>query len=271
MLVASSLVGNMNEFDRLVQIVAQLRGPGGCPWDREQDHDSLKQYFLEEVYEALEAIDAREDSKLCAELGDVLLQILLHAQIAAEAGRFDIGDVVRRISEKLIYRHPHVFADGQVADSNEVVYNWEQLKRDEVETGRRESLLDGIPRSLPALQRAQALHKKVAKVGFDWDDASGPWAKLREELDELEQAVDSDDPEAVARELGDVLIAVVNLSRLLGVAAEDALRQGNARFEERFREIERRAAAAGQELSEMPLAEMDRLWEEAKAAERNAT
>ena len=261
----------MKEFDRLVQIVAQLRGPEGCPWDREQDHASLKQYFLEEVYEVLEAIDGGEHSKLCAELGDVLLQILLHARIAAEAGRFDIRDVLRRISEKLIYRHPRVFGDVEVADSGEVVRNWEQLKQHEVETKQRESLLDGIPRSLPALQRAQALHKEVAKVGFDWDDVSGPWAKLREELEELEQVMDANDEEAAARELGDVLIAVANLARFLGVWAEDALRQGNDRFEERFRQVERRAAAAGRELSEMTLAEMDRLWEEVKADEHNAT
>ncbi len=261
----------MDEFDRLVQIVAKLRGPGGCPWDCEQDHASLKQYFIEEVYEALEAIDDHEDSKLCAELGDVLLQILLHAQIAAEEGSFDIQDVLQRISEKLVYRHPHVFGEVAVADSDEVLRNWELLKQHEAETGPRESVLDGIPRSLPALQRSQQLQENAAKVGFDWDDISGPWAKLSEETEELRQAADSGDHDAIVHELGDLLIAVVNLARFLHVSAEEALRGGNARFEQRFREVERTATAQGEKLSDMTLAELDKLWEAAKAAESNAT
>ncbi len=261
----------MKEFDHLVEIVAKLRSPQGCPWDREQDHDSLKQYFVEEVYEALEAIDAQEDSKLCAELGDVLLQILLHAQIAAEQGTFDIQDVLQRISDKLVYRHPHVFGDIAVADSDEVLRNWEQLKRHEAEAAPRESVVDGIPESLPALQRSQKLQENAARVGFDWEDISGPWAKLHEEVQELEQAAKSGDRRAITHELGDLLIAVVNLARFLDVAAEDALRQGNARFERRFREVEQKAAARGEKLSDMTLGKLDELWEEVKATESNAT
>ena len=261
----------MAEFDRLVEIVATLRSPQGCPWDREQHHDSLKQYFVEEVYEVLEALDAAEPARLCAELGDVLLQILLHAQIAAEQGAFDIRDVVQRISDKLVYRHPHVFGEVVVADSDEVLRNWEQLKRHETEVQPRESMLHVIPASLPALQRSQKLQENAARVGFDWEDISGPWAKLHEEIQELGQVADSGDREAIAHELGDLLLAVVNLARFLHIPAEEALRQGNVRFEQRFREVERRAAARGEKLSDMTLGKLDELWEEAKAAESNAT
>ena len=260
----------MEQFDRLVQIVAHLRGPEGCPWDREQTHSTLKQYFLEEVYEALEAIDAEAPSKLCAELGDVLLQVMLHAQIASEEGQFDIEDVLKRINEKLVYRHPHVFGQLSVSGSQEVRENWERLKRSEAETGPRESVLDGVPRSLPALQRSRQLQKRAAKLGFDWDDAAGPWAKVFEELEELQQAVEMASNQAITWAVGDLLIAVVNLARHLGVNAEDALRQASNRFEERFRAVEQSAAARGQRLADMSLKEMDELWEEAKAADPNA-
>jgi tetrapyrrole methylase family protein/MazG family protein len=261
----------MEQFDRLVQIVAQLRGPEGCPWDREQDHASLKQYFVEEVYEALEAIDGGDEAALCGELGDVLLQVLLHVQIAAEQGRFTLADVLDRISEKLIYRHPHVFADVQVADSAEVLRNWEQLKRHETPDRPRDSALEGVPHSLPALQGAQELQKRAARVGFDWEDIAGPWAKLAEEIEELRQVAETGAPAQVEHELGDVLIAVVNLARFLGVMAEEALRRANRRFAWRFREVERLAEAQGSRLAEMSLAEMDELWEQAKAAEADAT
>jgi len=258
----------MAEFDRLVEVVATLRSPEGCPWDREQDHASLRHYLLEEVYEALEAADTSADEKLCGELGDVLLMVVMYAQIAAEQKDFDISDVIARITDKLIYRHPHVFGDAEVADSDEVVHNWEQLKQHEADMGPRQSALDGIPRSLPALQQAQELQKKAARVGFDWDSIEGPWRKLFEEIEELQEAADSGAEEAVAHELGDLLIAAVNLARFLDVYAEDALRAGNRRFEQRFRQVEQQAAAAGRKLSEMSLEELDELWEQAKTSQK---
>ena len=257
----------MAEFDRLVEIVATLRSPEGCPWDREQDHASLRHYLLEEVYEVLEAADTSADEKLCGELGDVLLMVVMYAQIAAEQNGFSISDVIARITDKLIYRHPHVFGDVEVADSDEVVDNWEQLKQHEADAGPRESALDGVPKSLPALQQAQELQKKAARVGFDWDSIEGPWRKLFEEIEELQEAADSGTEEAVAHELGDLLLAVVNLARFLDVYAEDALRVGNRRFEQRFRQVEQQAAAAGRKLSEMTLEELDELWEQAKIAQ----
>jgi len=258
----------MAEFDRLVEVVATLRSPEGCPWDREQDHQSLKQYLLEEVYELLEAADSGVEEKLCGELGDVLLIVVMYAQIAAEQEGFNISDVIASIIDKLIYRHPHVFGDVEVADSDEVVRNWEQLKQQETDTRPRLSALDGIPKSLPALQQAQQLQEKAARVGFDWDNIEGPWRKLFEEIEELQEAADSGADEAVAHELADLLIAVVNLARFLGVYAEDALRVGNRRFEQRFRQMEQQAAAAGCKLSEMTPEELDELWEQAKTRQK---
>ena len=257
----------MNEFDRLVKVVATLRSPEGCPWDREQDHASLRHYLLEEVYEVLEAADTGTDENLCGELGDVLLMIVMYAQIAGEQDGFSISDVIARITDKLIHRHPHVFGDAEVADSDEVVANWEQLKQHEADTGPRQSVLDGIPKSLPALQQAQELQKKAARVGFDWESIEGPWRKLFEEIEELQEAADSGVDEAVAHELGDLLIAAVNLARFLDVYAEDALRVGNRRFKQRFRQVEQQAAAQGRKLSEMSLEELDELWEQAKIAQ----
>ena len=257
----------MEEFHRLVEVVATLRSPGGCPWDRQQDHDSLKHYLLEEVYEVLEAVGTGVDDRLCSELGDLLLMVVMYAQIAAEQDRFDIGKVIAHITDKLIYRHPHVFGDVEVADSDEVVRNWEQLKRHEADTGPRQSVVDGIPKSLPALQQAQELQEKVAGVGFDWDSIEGPWRKLFEEIEELQEAAASRSDEAIADELGDLLIAVVNLARFFGVYAEEALRTGIQRFAQRFRQVEQQAAATGRKLSEMSLEELDELWEHAKTAQ----
>ncbi len=258
----------MNEFDRLVEVVATLRSPEGCPWDREQNYASLRHCLLEEVYEVLEAADVGADEKLCAELGDVLLIVVMYAQIAAEQNSFTIGDVIARIIDKLIYRHPHVFGDVEVTDSDEVVRNWEQLKQHEADTGPRQSVLDGIPQALPALQRAQELQKEAARVGFDWDSIAGPWQKLAEEIQELQEAADSGAGKAVTHELGDLLFAIVNLARFLGVYAEDVLRTANKRFEQRFRQVERQAAARGCQLSEMTLEELDELWEQAKARQK---
>jgi len=252
----------MQQFDELVRVMARLRAPRGCPWDREQTHKSLRSYLLEETYEAVEAIDDEDWRRLCDELGDVLLQVVFHAQLAAERGDFGIEDVLAAIVNKLHRRHPHVFGDAQVADTAEVLERWEHLKHQEEGYEDRNSLLDGIPRGLPALQRALMTQSRAAKVGFDWDDDRGPRAKLREELSELERAP----ADQIEAELGDVLFAMVNLARFLKVDPESALRQATARFDRRFRAMEE--AGGGREgLEQMTLPEMDRLWDQAKAQE----
>jgi tetrapyrrole methylase family protein/MazG family protein len=255
----------MREFDRLVAIMAKLRGPGGCPWDAQQTHESLRPYLLEEAYEVLEAVDDADLGRLCGELGDLLLQIVFHAQLAAERGDFDIADVCDKISAKLEYRHPHVFGTVEVSGAEEVLTNWERLKRQEAEHQERKSALDGVPRDLPALQQADKLQKRAAKVGFDWQTIQGPWHKVAEELRELQEA---EDPTDAAHELGDLLFAVCNVARFLKVDPESALREANRRFDTRFRSVERQAAEQQRNLADMTLDEMDVLWEQAKAEER---
>lgn len=252
----------MDGFDELVRVMARLRAPDGCPWDAEQTHRSLRPYLLEEAYEALEAIDAQDWPRLCDELGDVLLQVVFHAQLAAERGDFDIDDVTAAIVTKLKRRHPHVFGDTTVSGSAEVVDRWEQLKREETGYQERESALDGIPRALPALQHAHKVQKRAARAGFDWDDIAGPRAKIDEELREVDEAGAA----AIEDEIGDLLFAVVNYARFRGVEPENALRRANARFARRFRAVEQ-AAGSAQRLQEMDLAQMDELWEKAKAEE----
>jgi MazG family protein len=260
----------MKEFDELVEIMRRLRGPEGCPWDREQSHESLAPCLIEEAYELLEAIEVQRPQDICEELGDVLLQVVFHAQLAAERGEFDLHDVAQRIVDKLYHRHPHVFGSVEVSGSDEVLHNWELLKHAEYAQEPRQSVLDGIPRALPALQRTQKLHQRAARVGFDWEEVGGPRAKLDEEIAELDEALASENPAAIRHEIGDVLVSVVNLCRFVDVDAEGALREGNRRFEARWRHIEAGAKAQGRELSEMTLAEMDLLWNAAKAAERHA-
>jgi MazG family protein len=255
----------MDRFEDLVDIMARLRAPGGCPWDREQDHHTLKPYLLEEAYEVLEAIDHGSDVKLCDELGDLLLQIVFHAQLAREEGRFTIGEVTARICEKLRRRHPHVFGEVQVRDSDEVVHNWEAIKRAEPPNADRTSALDGVPAALPALLRATKVQKRAARVGFDWDDAQGPAAKVREELAEVEEAAASGEAERVADEIGDLLFAAVNLARMLEVDSEEALRQAIARFSDRFRAMEEMAEARGVDLHGLSLEQMDEMWEAVKS------
>ncbi len=257
----------MEEFDRLVEIMRRLRGPGGCPWDRQQTHESLQRYFIEEVYEALEAIDDKDWQRLCCELGDVMLQVVFHAQLAEEAGRFTIRDVLRCINEKLVRRHPHVFGQVKVDSADQVLVNWEHIKATE-EGERRESVLDGIPRGLPALQEAEKVQRRAARVGFDWPDVSGVWPKVEEELAELRREADRGDPDRIEAELGDLLFAIVNLARFLGVDPERALRRATRRFSERFREVERAARESGRKLEDMTLEEMDQLWEAAKGGDR---
>lgn len=260
----------MEEFDELVRIMARLRAPGGCPWDREQTHRSLRHYFVEEVYEALEALDDQDMSRFCGELGDVMLQVVFHAQLAGEAGEFDIREVLRRINEKLVRRHPHVFGDVTVSGADEVLDNWQEIKLAEGENVDRESVMDGVPRGLPALQRAYDLSRRAARVGFDWPDIGGVWDKFAEETAELREAAEAGDPSAIEAEVGDLLAAVVNLARFLGVEPEQAMRTASDRFEGRFREVEKRAGEAGRDMREMGLAELDELWEAAKRAHEQA-
>ncbi len=242
----------------LVEVVRRLRSPQGCPWDREQTHASLRATMLEEAYEVLEAIDEQSMPKLREELGDVLLQVLMQSEIATQAGDFTVGDVADAVREKLVRRHPHVFGATVVSGSEEVVRNWEALKAAEY---GRESALDGVQRSLPALQWAWSLQRRAANVGFDWPNVDGALDKVREELEELREAPTVEAREA---EFGDLLFSLVNVARKLGMNPEDALRAATGRFEARFRIMEQKAKAEGQDLKDLPLDELDQYWEAAK-------
>lgn len=255
-----------DQFARLVDIMARLRAPDGCPWDREQTHTSLTRYLVEETHEVIDAIEEGSDAHLAEELGDLILQVVFQAQLAAERGAFDIQAVCRNICDKLVRRHPHVFGEVEVSGSADVLRNWEAIKREERGNGHAEppSVLSGVPRSLAPLARAQAVQKKAGSVGFDWDDIRGPLDKLREETEELAHAVATGASEEAAAELGDVLFAAVNIARFLNVDADGALRQTLRKFEERFAYIEQQAASQGRDLEQMPIHEMDELWERAK-------
>ncbi|NDJ60562.1 MAG: nucleoside triphosphate pyrophosphohydrolase [Chloroflexi bacterium] len=257
-------LGPLTSFEAVQEIVAHLRAPEGCPWDRKQTHQSLRQYLLEETYEVLEAIDADDPVELSEELGDLLLQIALHAQIAAEYGEFTMADVNRALSQKMIRRHPHVWGDVSVNGTDEVVSNWEAIKKQEhAQKGvKRESRLDGVPKDLPALLQAYRYQQKAAKVGFDWPSMEPVAAKVREELDELLTATDADHR---AEEMGDLLFVLANWARWLEIEPETALRAANAKFARRFRYIEAAVAASGKAMETYPLAELDALWDEAKA------
>jgi len=259
-----------SSFTELVEVMARLRAPNGCPWDREQTHATLKPYLLEETYEALEAIDIGDDDELCKELGDVLLQVVFHAQIAAEENRFGIEEVARAIVDKLIRRHPHVFADVEVDGSEQVLQNWEQIKKQErQELGdATPSLLDGIPKQLPALMRAQRMQARVSRQGFDWDKIAGPLDKIEEEFAELRQAWASGETPAIEDEFGDLLFALVNTGRFLNVDSEQALRQSTDKFERRFRALEEAVRTSGREISALSLQELDVIWDEIKAREK---
>ena len=254
------------KFERLVEIMALLRAPGGCPWDRAQNFDTIKPYLLEETYEVIDAIDARDWRLLAEELGDLMLQSVFFAQMAAEENRFSIGDSLDAIVEKLIRRHPHVFADGSAKTPEEVKARWDEIKRDENQEkdGARSGLLDKVPRVLPALMEAQQLTSRAASVGFDWENPDQVLLKLEEELKELAEARQQGPPDHVAHEVGDLFFVLVNLARLLKVDAEQALRGTNAKFRKRFGYLENKLAAQGRPLEQASLAEMDRLWEEAK-------
>ena len=261
-------------FARFVQLIARLRAPGGCPWDREQTHETLKPMTLEEAYEVVEAIDRGDDQELAGELGDLLLQVVFHAQLATEGGRFTIADVIERVFEKMVRRHPHVFADHPAATPGEVLRNWEALKEEERAgkgKGSDASMLDSVSRSLPATMEAFQMTTKVSRVGFDWPDAASVLAKLEEEVGELKEAVAAGEgPTAVGEEIGDLLFVIVNLSRRLGVDPESALKAGNRKFRRRFRYVEERLRARGKRPADSSLEEMDGLWDEAKRQEGSA-
>lgn len=250
-------------LDPLVEVMRELLGENGCPWDKEQTHDSLKRYLIEECYEVIEAIEERNRYKLCSELGDLLLQIVFHAQLAENSGGFNINHVIQGITEKMIRRHPHVFGTIEVEDAQEVLVNWEEIKRQEKTSQGQETIMD-IPRGLPALYRAEKVQGRAAKVGFDWPDLQGPWEKLLEELEELKRAWEEKNEPAMEEEMGDVLFAAVNVARFLKVDPEEGLHKTVTKFVRRFQYMERKAKERGLDLKAMSLAEMDELWEEAK-------
>ncbi|HEX3443656.1 MAG TPA: nucleoside triphosphate pyrophosphohydrolase [Chthoniobacterales bacterium] len=252
----------MSSTDRLREIVAKLRAPDGCPWDREQTHATLKPHLLEECYELIDAIDDQDDEALLEELGDVLLQVVLHAQMASEEGRFDFDQIADRIADKLVLRHPHVFGDKKLSTSEAVLRQWDVIKRSEKQ--ERASTLDGVPRTLPALAKAQKVQVKAARAGFDWPEAHDVVAKIREEISEIETAKDTG---GLSEELGDLLFSIVNFARKRGLDAEDLLQTATAKFTRRFRTIETLAADRGIQLSTLSLPELDRFWEEVKQME----
>jgi len=256
-------------LERLIEVMARLRAPDGCPWDRAQDFASIAPYTIEEAYEVADAIARGDMDELCGELGDLLLQVVFHARMAEEAGRFDFADVADRIVGKLLVRHPHVFGGAGSRDAAAQTAAWESQKAAEraaaaAARGERPSALDGVAAALPALMRAEKLQKRAARVGFDWPAAGPVFAKVAEELEELRAAA----PEQAAEEAGDLLFAAVNLARHLGVDPEAALRQANAKFERRFRDVEERLATLGKSPATSDLAEMDALWDAVKRVER---
>jgi uncharacterized protein YabN with tetrapyrrole methylase and pyrophosphatase domain len=291
-------------FAKLAAVMARLRAPGGCPWDREQTHSTLRTYLIEEAYEVLDALDSRDDSKFAEELGDLLLQVLFHAQIAAETRRFSINDVIREIYDKMIRRHPHVFGNVKAKTSAQVLRNWELLKKQERQskhevapassrqaksesasgipnsesftsltsstslTSNSESLLDGVPHTIPALLEAFQLTRKAARIGFDWENVEGIFDKLHEESAELREALHKkDSPGRIESELGDILFVAVNLSRFLNVDPEIALHKASAKFTGRFREMERIARKQGTTLAETPRTQLESLWDQSKQRE----
>ena len=253
----------MKEFDELIEIMAKLRAPGGCPWDREQTLETLKPYLLEEAYETIEAMGIGGE-ELKGELGDLLLQVVFQAQIMSEKGEFSIEDVVKKLNDKLVRRHPHVFADIKANTSGEVIVNWDRIKAEEKEHQNRKSVLDGIPAHLPPLAKAMKLQGKAAKVGFDWENIDGAIDKMEEELEEFRDAFKSGDKKQLKEEIGDLIFSLVNVARLADIDIVDSLINTNKKFDTRFRYIEKRC-----NVKEASLDEMDKLWNEAKTKERN--
>jgi tetrapyrrole methylase family protein/MazG family protein len=267
-------------FEKLVAVQARLRAPNGCPWDREQTHQSLRTYLIEEAYEVLEALESGNDAKFAEEMGDLLLQIVFHSQIAREEGRFTVAKVIREIHDKMIRRHPHVFGKTRAKDSTEVLRNWEQIKAQERRLSDKKldskagdgatkeaSLLDGVSRALPATLEGFQLTRKASRIGFDWEDSGGVFEKIQEEAEELKRALGEQDHPKMEEELGDLLFAAVNLSRFLKIDPEIALKKANAKFSRRFRAMERMARKNGREFKDLPREEMEAFWEAAKRPE----
>lgn len=250
-------------FSELIRIMAELRGPGGCPWDKQQTHETLQPYLIEETYEVLDSIDRKAYGELRKELGDLLLQVVFHAQLASEESLFTITDVIREINAKLIHRHPHVFGDVKIQTTDQVNEQWERLKFSEKR--RQTGLLGGVPENQPALNRAYRVQEKAAAVGFDWPDTTPVWDKIAEELEELKQEIKTGDREHAEKEFGDVLFSLVNLGRKLRLNAEDSLRRTVSVFIQRFRFIEEKLEDQGKTLTSATLEEMDDLWNRAKA------
>lgn len=253
------------KWPELVQIISKLRSPEGCPWDREQTHQSLKRFLLEETYELFEAIDKEDSGALVDELGDVLLQVLLHAEIASEVGAFSMDNVIANLGEKMIRRHPHVFGEAQADTPDQVIANWDAIKKQEQTSAKRSSALDGVPSVFPALMKAEKVQKKAAKVGFDWEETLEVLEKVQEELEELKEAIRQNKKEELGDELGDLLFSVVNLSRFIEVDPEFALQAATKKFSERFHLVEDYAKEANAELTNLTLAELNELWDRAKS------
>lgn len=254
--------GRKFDISPLTDLMRTLREPGGCPWDREQDHTSIRSNFIEECYEFLEAVDADDTAGMREELGDVLMQVVFHAQIAEEAHRFDLQNVIDEVVDKLIRRHPHVFGDVQVENSAQVLRNWDAIKK--IEKTERKSALDGVTKDLPSLLRAYKLQKKAAKVGFDWESAGDCWQKVEEELQEFKEAEQQADKQHIEEELGDLLFAIVNYARKIGVEPEVALNKCNNKFVRRFDFVEQQVQNSGKDWPEFGLAELDAFWNGAK-------
>jgi tetrapyrrole methylase family protein/MazG family protein len=267
-------------FEKLVGVQARLRAPNGCPWDREQTHQSLRTYLIEEAYEVLEALESGNDDKFVEEMGDLLLQIVFHSQIAREEGRFTVAEVIREIHDKMIRRHPHVFGKTRAKDSAEVLRNWEQIKAEERrasgkksdsngggEARKETSLLDGVSHALPATLEGFQLTRKASRIGFDWDEPGGIFEKMQEESEELKRALGEQDQPKIEEELGDLLFAAVNLSRFLKIDPEIALKKANAKFSRRFRAMEGLARKNGREFKDLPREEMEAFWTAAKKSE----
>lgn len=257
------------EFSKLRRVIAELRGPDGCPWDKKQTHESLKKYLIEEAYELIDSIDEGDDEGMVGELGDVLLQVMLHSQIGEDEGMFTIDDVIEGITAKMIRRHPHVFGDVEVNGEEDVLVNWQKIKEGEKggESKALKSILDGIEKSLPNLLRAEEYQKRAAKVGFDWDEVSEAWKKVREEVQELEEEILSPnrDAERIKSELGDLFFALVNISRYYDIQAEEAVYKANQKFHQRFTYIEECIQRADKKFEDYTLEELDSYWDEAKA------
>ena len=256
-------------FERLLDVMMRLRAPDGCPWDRVQTRTSLKPYLIEEAYEVLEAIESGHSAPLQEELGDLLFQVVFHARLAEEQGEFTTADLLRQLIDKMVRRHPHVFGDASVGTAAEALAQWEAIKQREAdERGQRRSILDGVPRALPALVRAQRVQSKAARVNFDWPDARAAWTKVEEEIREASEALASGDAHRIREELGDALFSLVNVARLATLDAEEALHGAIEKFRQRFTDMEAELAARGTSVSAVAPDELERAWNAAKAEER---